>query len=179
MAFLAYFPSAILEATSLEEADGNSRGRKGLQGLGWVGVGCNRASGTWTRVNTVLAILVHTRECFRHTMLLGGARRHLRWRCRRVARVIHDNWKSCLHVSTVVLRQLNLSSTHPVSASGILYLSAFLKGRQASRKEHRYLASWEETPLLEKPYESFLFAGNILFLLQSWDHALSLQAGLS
>lgn len=106
----------------------------------------------------MLAILVHTRECFRHTLLLGGARRHLRWRCRRVARVIHDNWKSCLHVSTVVLRQLNLSSTHPVSASGILYLSVFLKGRQASRKEHRYLASWEETPLLEKPYESFLFA---------------------
>lgn len=53
----------------------------------WVdGGGVNRASVTWTRVNAEMALLVHrTGECFLHTLLPGGARRHLRCCCRRAA----------------------------------------------------------------------------------------------
>lgn len=57
----------LLEAVSPEEADGDSRERKGLQGLGWV------------QSQHRVGHLVHTtKKSFLCTLLPGGAGRRLR-----------------------------------------------------------------------------------------------------
>lgn len=142
---LAYLPAALWEAISLEDADGNSRESKGLQGLGWVrwGWGAPEPPALGPESHSVAHPCphhpVHAPCCLEEPGGTPGSAAE-GW-----PRRTRDIRKSCLHISIVVLRERNLSSTQPVSAS-----SVFLE-RQTSLQKGAQTSGF----LLEKPSDPF------------------------
>lgn len=90
----------------------------------------------------------------------------------------HDIRKAHLHVSIEALKQLNLSSTHHFCLWESV-LSSIPEKKTGPQKGADIWLLGKRYLCLRCPMNPFCFLGNILFSLQSWDHALSLQAGLS